>query len=49
MSDAADVAARDGTVAVLESEKGGEIASAGNPDAKREAGDIIAAELEVQR
>src|SRR3569623_228306 len=49
MSDAAGVAARDGTVAALVREMGGELARAGIPDAKREAGDIIAAVLDVPR
>ena len=49
MSEAAGVAAREGTVAALVREMRDELARAGIPDAKREAGDIVAAVLDAPR
>jgi release factor glutamine methyltransferase len=49
MSDASGVASRDGTVAALVREMSAALAGAGIPDAKREAGDIVAAVLDVPR
>ena len=47
--DAQRVVARDGTVAALVREMSATLARAGIPDAKREAGDIVAALLDVPR
>jgi release factor glutamine methyltransferase len=49
MSEAAGVSVREGTVAALVRELSGALGRAGIPDAKREAGDIIAAVLDVPR
>src|SRR3954462_3692538 len=49
MSEAAGIAAAEGTVAALVREMKDQLARAGIPDAKREAGDIVAAVLDVPR
>ena len=49
MSEAAGVTVREATVGALVREMRDELARAGIPDAKREAGDIIAAVLDVPR